>query len=90
MVHGRWRKGKRGTEMENNNNNNMVHHPNHYAEGRKYEPIKVIMDWELSFCLGNVLKYISRAGRKGDKLEDLLKAREYLNFEIEEMQKGSE
>ncbi len=52
-----------------------VDHPAHYAEGRRFEPIDVIEDWRLGFCLGNAVKYISRAGRKGDALEDLRKAR---------------
>lgn len=59
-----------------------VNHPSHYAEGRKYEPIKVINDWDLDFNLGNTVKYISRAGRKGDKLEDLEKALFYLKEAI--------
>ena len=36
----------------------------------------------LSFNLGNALKYISRAGRKGDAVEDLKKARWYIDREI--------
>lgn len=60
-----------------------VNHPSHYAAGRKYEPIDVIEDWELGFSLGNVIKYISRAGRKIDALEDLKKAQFYLNYAIE-------
>lgn len=63
-----------------------VSRPSHYAEGRKYEPRKVIHDWGLNFNLGNAVKYISRAGRKNDALEDLKKARQYLDFEIEEME----
>ena len=59
-----------------------VEHPAHYAEGRKYEPIDVINDWGLDFDLGNVVKYISRAGRKGSMIEDLEKAAVYLNDEI--------
>ena len=43
---------------------NSVNKPAHYTEGRKYEPIDVIEDWNLGFCAGNALKYISRAGRK--------------------------
>ena len=43
---------------------NSVNRPAHYTEGRKYEPIDVIEDWNLGFCAGNALKYISRAGRK--------------------------
>lgn len=62
-----------------------VSHPSHYTEGRKYEPRKVIADWGLNFNLGNAVKYISRAGRKGDKIEDLRKAIQYIEFEIEEL-----
>ena len=60
----------------------MVAHPAHYVEGRKYEPKDVIRDWGLNYNLGCVVKYISRAGRKNDILEDLQKARQYLTFEI--------
>ena len=59
-----------------------VEHPSHYAEGRNYEPIEVIKDWNLNFNLGNVVKYISRAGRKENILEDLQKAKFYLEHEI--------
>ena len=61
----------------------LIKHPSHYTAGRKYEPKDVIRDWELNFNLGSVVKYISRAGRKGDKIEDLEKARQFLDFEIE-------
>jgi hypothetical protein len=64
-----------------------ISHPAHYAAGRKYEPIEVIADWELGFALGNAVKYISRAGRKGDAVEDLKKARFYLDWEIRRMEK---
>lgn len=57
--------------------------PDHYCEGREYEPKDVIRDWGLNFNLGSSVKYISRAGRKGDKLEDLKKAKQFLEFEIE-------
>lgn len=62
-----------------------INHPAHYCDGRKYEPKDVIYDWKLDFNLGNVVKYISRAGRKEGNglLQDLLKARQYLDFEIE-------
>lgn len=63
-----------------------VHAPAHYIEGRSYEPKDVIRDWELNFNLGNVVKYVSRAGRKDDALEDLKKAKQYLEFEIEAME----
>jgi len=57
--------------------------PAHYTDGRQYEPRKVIRDWNLNFNLGNAVKYIARAGRKGDAVEDLRKARQYLDFELE-------
>lgn len=64
----------------------VISAPSHYCEGRTYEPVKVIRDWRLNFNLGNVIKYVSRAGRKGDALQDLKKARQYLDFEIEAME----
>lgn len=55
----------------------------YYRAGRKYEPIDVINDWDLGFNLGNAVKYISRAGRKSaDPTEDLLKAIDYIRYEI--------
>lgn len=68
-----------------NEDNNAILHPAHYSFG-KYEPVKVIQDWDLSFCLGNVIKYLARAGRKegNSRLQDLEKAKQYLEFEIEE------
>ncbi len=66
-----------------------INSPSHYAEGRQYEPIAVIEDWELGYRLGNALKYISRAGRKQDALEDLKKAAWYLQREIEALEVGS-
>jgi hypothetical protein len=60
-----------------------VKHPSHYAEGRKFEPKDVIRDWGLNFNMGNAVKYLSRAGRKGDIVEDLKKAQQYIQFELE-------
>lgn len=62
---------------------NAVKSPLYYTAGRKFEPKDVIRDWGLNFNLGSALKYIARAGRKGNTVEDLEKAREYLAFEIE-------
>ena len=64
-----------------------VHHPAHYGGAdNPYEAIKVIEAWELGFHLGNAVKYIARAGKKGDTLEDLKKARWYLDRMIEGME----
>lgn len=60
-----------------------VDHPAHYGgKENPHEAIKVIEAWSLGFCLGNAVKYISRTGKKGDALEDLRKARWYLDREI--------
>lgn len=67
-----------------------ISNPAHYTNGRRYEPRKVIMDWDLNFYLGNVVKYISRAGRKGDALNDLMKAKQYLEWEIERLEEKEE
>ena len=71
-------------------NKEMVNHPVHYqfGENNEYEAIKVIDAWELGFSLGNTVKYISRAGKKNpDKeLEDLMKAKWYLEHHIKTLQ----
>lgn len=59
-----------------------VNHPMHY-QGKGLESIEVIEAFELNFCLGNAIKYILRAGKKGDKGEDLKKAIWYINREIQ-------
>lgn len=56
----------------------VINHPTHYTRG-KIEVIDFIEDQQLPYHLGNVIKYIARAGYKGDKLEDLKKARWYLD-----------
>lgn len=56
-------------------------HPSHYAT-LSPEPIDVIDAWSLGWNLGNVVKYVARAGRKGDALGDLRKAARYLEREI--------
>jgi hypothetical protein len=62
--------------------------PNHYSPGSAYEPLKVIRAWGLGFELGNVLKYIARAGKKplAPALDDLRKAQTYLSLYIEHLE----
>lgn len=64
----------------------QVNHPAHYGgEDNPYETIKIIesMGIGYEFCLGNVIKYVMRAGRKtDDPAEDLDKADWYLNRAI--------
>lgn len=54
-----------------------VNHPKHYNKG-KIEVIEAIEDWDLNFSEGNVIKYVARHRFKGEPLEDLKKARWYL------------
>jgi hypothetical protein len=65
-----------------------INHPQHYGGDTQYEAIKVIEAWGLDFCLGNTVKYISRAGKKDpDKtIEDLKKAQWYLERKIIQLQ----
>jgi hypothetical protein len=62
-----------------------VSHPAHYGGDTTYEALKVIRAWGLGFETGSALKYICRAGKKpgADYIEDLEKAKFYLQAEID-------
>nr|DAJ41332.1 MAG TPA: nucelotide kinase [Caudoviricetes sp.]DAO35044.1 MAG TPA: nucelotide kinase [Caudoviricetes sp.] len=66
----------------------VVNHPSHYTDGN-IEVMDFIEDKQLNFARGNVIKYVSRAGKKdpNKELEDLLKSMWYLNREIERLKK---
>lgn len=57
-----------------------INHPKHY-QGKDLEVIQVIEAFDLNFNLGNAIKYILRAEKKGNRDEDLKKAIWYLNRE---------
>jgi hypothetical protein len=59
----------------------IVNHPPHYKSGG-IETIDFIEAKDLNYRLGNVVKYVSRAGKKGDPIQDLEKAAWYLQREI--------
>ena len=65
----------------------QVNHPYNYVKG--IEPIEVIESWDLNFSLGNAIKYILRSPYKGKQIEDLEKARWYIDREINRL-KGDE
>lgn len=69
-------------------NNDTVNHPTHYTLGG-IEVIDAIEAWSLGFHLGNTVKYIARADHKARRLEDLKKARWYLDREIARMERKS-
>ena len=70
--------------MENN-----IEHPKHYTMG-KFEVREVIHDWKLSFGLGNAVKYIARAKHKGNEIQDLKKAANYVLWEIKKLEGKNE
>ena len=63
----------------------MVDHPSHYNQG-KIEVIDAIEDWDLNFCEGNVVKYVARHRHKSEPLEDLRKARWYLDRLVSQLE----
>lgn len=63
-----------------------VNHPSHYKVGG-IETIDFIEAKSLNYNLGNVVKYLTRADHKGNKLEDLKKAQWYLNREVSSLEK---
>jgi hypothetical protein len=66
-----------------------INHPTHYTFSQ-IEVIDAIEAWELGFHLGNVVKYIARADRKGNRSNDLKKARWYLDREIRRLEEEQE
>lgn len=82
-----------GKEVPINKSFDDVQNPQHYTDS-KIEVIDYIEDKNLGFCLGNVVKYVSRAGKKhsADKtdkekeIQDLNKAKWYLDRRIKELE----
>lgn len=74
-----------GTNTDIETTFDNVNHPSHYTDG-KIEVLDFIEAKKLSYHLGNVVKYICRAGKKSEdtRLEDLKKAQFYLNRAIEQ------
>ena len=69
----------------------MINNPSHYTHGG-VETIDYIeaKGLDKDFCLANVIKYVSRAGYKISKLEDLKKAQYYLNRAIKKLEASEE
>ena len=64
-----------------------VNHPRHYTSHPSGVECIEIAE-HMNFCLGCALKYIWRAGLKGDAVEDLKKARWYVDREIKRLEEG--
>ena len=68
----------------NERKEDMVSHPSHYRKGDPvYEPYRVIGAWNCNFNIGSAIKYLARYKDKWDPVEDLMKAKQYIDFEIE-------
>lgn len=76
----------------------VVEHPKHYQSDCGLEAINVIEAFKLNFHLGNAIKYILRAGKKDNEIQDLRKAMWYLKRHLstleqtngQEMDSGSD
>ena len=60
----------------------QITQPSHYDSLNTLDVIDFCHQYDISFSRGNVVKYLTRAGRKDNELEDLNKALEYLTREI--------
>ena len=54
----------------------------HYEATGDYDVIDFCQHYKLNFNRGNIVKYVARAGKKDDELQDLLKAKDYIEREI--------
>lgn len=62
----------------------------HYKNTKDYDVIDICKDYDLNFNRGNIVKYVVRAGKKtDDPLQDLLKAKDYIEREIDYIRKKS-
>ncbi len=67
--------------------NDNVNHPKHYTEHPSGVECIEITE-HMNFCVGNAIKYLWRAGLKGEQIEDLRKARWYIDREIARILNG--
>lgn len=75
------------TEAEVAQDPETINHPSHYnSHPSGIECIEVVE--HMNFNVGNAIKYLWRAGSKGDPMEDLKKAAWYINREIDRLDNG--
>jgi len=66
-----------------------INHPKHYTR-KGLEAIDVIEAWDLGYHLGNVVKYVLRSKYKENEIEDLKKARWYIDRYLNILEGGNE
>lgn len=64
--------------------------PMHYQTESRIDVIDFCKMYEMNFNRGNIVKYLARAGKKDNELDDLRKALNYLTREIEYFEKQQE
>lgn len=64
--------------------------PMHYKTESRIDVIDFCKMYEMNFNRGNIVKYLARAGKKDNELDDLRKALNYLTREIEYFEKQQE
>lgn len=84
LQHTKPKRRMQGADIVSTHHTDTVNHPAHYIVGG-VETIDFIEAKGLGYHLGNVIKYVTRADHKGQKLEDLKKAQWYLNRAIEKL-----
>ena len=62
--------------------------PKHYK--MPIQPLEYILANDLDFCSGNIVKYISRLGKKGDPVSDLIKIIEYAKILLDKYNKEND
>ena len=66
----------------------IINHPEHYTKG--IETIDYIRSWNMDYVRGNIIKYVTRFPYKGTALQDLKKAKWYLEYLIKEVEKNDD
>ena len=68
--------------MSKKKKEDIISHPSHYTKG--IETINYIRSWQMDYVRGNIIKYVTRYPYKGTPLQDLEKAKWYLDSLIRE------
>ena len=66
----------------------IINHPEHYTKG--IETIDYIRSWNMDYVRGHIIKYVTRFPYKGTALQDLKKAKWYLEYLIKEVEKDDD
>jgi|TARA_B100000519_G_scaffold202863_1_gene222688 hypothetical protein len=68
--------------MSKKKTQDIINRPAHYTKG--IETIDYIRSWEMDYVRGNIVKYVTRFPYKGTPLQDLQKAKWYIEYLIKQ------